>query len=550
MCHGAPGGAVSDSVAVFNAPPVVRLTGDTGQSRELLGNKAYGLDAMCADGLPVPPAFCLTTEVGARFLAAPDQTLDVIWEQVVGAVEWLEHKTARTFNSGPHPLLISVRSGAAVSAPGMLDTILNIGVTGAVHDALTATFSADFADDTRRRLHEMYRRIALDDINDVVPDDAYDQLRGAIAAVFRSWNSPRARAYRRHHRLDDAGGTAAVVQAMVFGNLGASSGSGVVFSRNPITGADEPVGEWLAGGQGEDVVSGSTDCEPLSALRDQQPGVYEQLLATARRLEHLGRDVQDIEFTVEDGRLWLLQTRSAKRSALAEVKLALRFRAEGLIDDVETLRRVTPAQIETLLSPSLESEAVKAAPLLARGLPACPGFASGRAYADVDAAIDAADDGEDVILVRSSTSPDDVAGMVAARGVVTEVGGVTSHAAVVSRELGRPAVVGCGVGVVAALDGKLVTIDGTAGEVREGVVPLIEWSERDSAELAELAAIARTVSPLRAHHDGPYVHLQDTTTAAVRAAIDTGHTDVVSNNPLVVMLTALHVGHWPTKDSR
>jgi pyruvate,orthophosphate dikinase len=541
---------VSDSVAVFDAPPVVRLTGGCGQPRELLGNKAYGLDAMRAQGLPVPPAFCLTTEVGARFLAAPEQTLDAIWEQVVSAVGWLEQETARSFNRGPQPLLVSVRSGAAVSAPGMLDTILNVGVTGAVHEVLKAACTTDFADDTRRRLHEMYRRIALGDIDGLVPDDAYDQLRGAIGAVFRSWESPRARAYRRHHHLDDVGGTAAVVQAMVFGNLGASSGAGVVFSRNPITGADEPVGEWLAGGQGEDVVSGSTDCEPLAALHDQQPAVYRQVLATARRLEQLERDAQDIEFTVEGGRLWLLQTRSAKRSASAEVTLALRFRAEGLIDDVETLRRVTPAHIERLLSPSLEPEALRAAPLLARGLPACPGFASGRAYADIDAAIDAADAGDDVILVRSSTSPEDVSGIVAARGIVTEVGGVTSHAAVVSRELGRPAVVGCGAGVVAALDGTLVTIDGTAGEVRQGALPLVAWSECDSAELAELAGIARAISPLRAHHDGPYVRLDDPTPSAVRAAIDAGHTDVVSDHPLVVMLTAVHADHWPAKDAR
>ncbi len=541
---------MSDSAAVFDAPPVVRLTGGCGQSRELLGNKAHGLDAMRADGLPVPPAFCITTEVGARFLAAPEQTLDAIWEQVVGAVGWLEQETARSFNRGPHPLLVSVRSGAAVSAPGMLDTILNIGVTDAVHEVLKAACTADFADDTRRRLHEMYRRIALGDIDAAVPDDAYDQLRGAIGAVFRSWHSPRAQAYRRHHHLDDVGGTAAVVQAMVFGNLSAASGAGVVFSRNPITGADEPVGEWLAGGQGEDVVSGSTDCQPLTALRDQQPAVYRQVLATARRLEQLERDAQDIEFTVEGGRLWLLQTRIAKRSASAEVTLALRFRAEGLIDDVETLRRVTPAHIERLLSPSLEPEAVMAAPLLARGLPACPGFASGRAYADIDAAIDAAEAGDDVILVRSSTSPDDVSGIVAARGIVTEVGGVTSHAAVVSRELGRPAVVGCGAGVVAALDGTLVTIDGTAGEVRAGALPLAAWSECDSAELAELAGIARAISPLRAHHDGPYVRLDDPTPAAVRAAIEAGHTDVVSNHPLVVMLTAVHADHWPSKDAR
>ncbi|HTQ22743.1 pyruvate, phosphate dikinase [Mycobacterium sp.] len=536
-------------MAEFTAPPVVRLAGDSRQPRELLGNKAYGIEVMCAHGLPVPPAFCITTEVCGRFLAAPDHTLDAIWNQVVTAMGWLEEETGRSFNRGPRPLLVSVRSGAAVSTPGMLDTVLNLGVTGAVHKALKAAFTADFADDTRRRFCDMYRRIVLADKSGVVPDDAYGQLRGAIEAVFSSWNSSRAVTYRRHHNLDDRGGTAVVVQAMVFGNMGPSSGSGVLFSRNPMTGADEPFGEWLPGGQGDEVVSGSTDCSPVTALRDDQPAVYEQLVAAARKLEQLGRDVQDIEFTVEDGRLWLLQTRTAKRSAQAELRLALRFRAGGLIDDAEALRRVTPAQIEALLLPSLRPETRMSAPLLARGLPASPGVASGRAYTDVDAAIDAAEGGEDVILVRPLTSPEDVGGMLAARGVVTEVGGVTSHAAVVSREIGRPAVVGCGAGVAAAAEGKLVTVDGTAGEVREGVLPLTVWSERDSPELAELADIARTVSPLRAHHQGPYVHLDDTSPSAVMAAITAGHTDVVSTQPLIVMLTALHAGNRLSRNS-
>ncbi|BBZ50970.1 pyruvate, phosphate dikinase [Mycobacterium heidelbergense] len=541
---------MSDGVAGFSAPPVVRLGGDSGLSRELLGNKAHGIEVMRAHGMPVPPAFCITTEVCGRFLADPDHTLDAVWDQVVTAMGWLERETGRSFGRGPRPLLVSVRSGAAVSTPGMLDTVLNLGITGAVHDALTAAFTANFADDTRRRFCEMYRRIVLaDDDGVAVPDDAYGQLRGAIEAVFRSWNSSRALTYRRHHNLDDVGGTAVVVQAMVFGNLGALSGTGVLFSRNPISGADEPFGEWLPGGQGDEVVSGSTDCEPVTALRDEQPAVYQQVLAAARKLEQLGRDAQDIEFTVEEGRLWLLQTRTAKRSAQAEVRLALRFRAEGLIDDAEVLRRVTPAHIETLLLPSLRPATRAAAPLLARGLPACPGVAWGRAYTDVEAAIDAAEGGEDVILVRPSTSPEDVAGMLAARGVVTEVGGVTSHAAVVSREIGRPAVVGCGAGAAAAVAGKLVTVDGVAGEVREGVLELAAWSERDSPDLTELADIARAVSPLRAHHDGPYVRLDNVSPSAVRAALAAGHTDVVSVTPLIAMLTALHnVGH-PSENS-
>ena len=226
------------------------------------------------------------------------------------------------------------------------------------------------------------------------PADPYAQLRAGIEAVFASWNSPRAVAYRAHYGLDDRGGTAVVVQAMVFGNHGPNSGAGAFFSRNPITGANEPFGEWLPGGQGDDVVSGLVDVEPIAALRDEQPAVYDELMDAARSLERLGSDVQEIEFTVEDGKLWLLQTRAAERSAQAAVRLALQLRHEGLIDDAETLRRVTPAHVKALLLPALQPETRLAAPLLAKGLPACPGVVSGKAYTDVDEALDAADRGE------------------------------------------------------------------------------------------------------------------------------------------------------------
>lgn len=309
--------------------------------------------------------------------------------------------------------------------------------------------------------------------------------------MFQSWYSPRAIAYREHHGLDGTGGTAVVIQAMVFGNLHNDSGTGVLFSRNPATGADEPMGEWLAAAQGEDVVSGTVDCLPLDELRTAQPDVFDELMAAAAHLEQLDRDVQDIEFTVEEGRLWLLQTRVAKRSAQAAVRLALTFRRSGLIDDAETLRRVSPDHVRAVLSPAIQPDVRLAAKVLATGLPAAPGIGSGTVYADIDAALDAADADADVILVRTSTSPDDVAGIIAARAIVTELGGVTSHAAVVSRELGLPAVVGCGAGVVAALDGRTITVDGGAGEVYDGVLELTAWSEADSPDLVELAAIAR-----------------------------------------------------------
>jgi len=528
-------------VSTFDYPPVVLLDGTANSPREILGNKGYGIDAMRRHGLPVPPAFCITTKVCARYFAEPDAAVADIRDEVLSKLRWLESETARTFGAGPRPLLVSVRSGAAQSMPGMLDTVLDLGINDSLEADLAALHTPEFARDTRDRFRHMYRRIVLGDENGVVPDDPFEQLRGAIEAVFTSWNSPRAIAYRDHHGMSDLGGTAVLVQAMVFGNMATDSGTGVLFSRNPMTGTDEPFGEWLPGGQGEDVVSGTFDVEPVAALRDEQPAVYRELMDAAHTLEKLAADVQDIEYTVEQGKLWLLQTRNAKRSAQAAVTLALQFRREGLIDDTETLRRVTPAHVETLLLPSLQPETRLAAPLLAKGLPACPGVVSGKAYTDVDDAIDAAEDDEDVILVRTATSPDDVQGMLAARGIVTEIGGATSHAAVVSRELGRPSIVGCGAGTADRLAGKLITIDGTEGEVREGILQLTAWSEDDSPDLHELAAIALATSPLRVHATGDHPRLDNNSGTAVRDAISAGHRDVVSSTPLITMLTAVRL---------
>ncbi|OQZ88527.1 pyruvate, phosphate dikinase [Mycobacterium alsense] len=520
---------------------MVALTGAVRHPRELLGNKGHGIVAMLREGLPVPPAFCITTETGLRYLADPAATMDAIWDDVLDRMRWLETETSRTFGRGPRPLLVSVRSGATHSMPGMMDTILDLGMNDAVERALAGFGGQTFARDTRRRFTAMYRRIVGRAGPEPVPADPYAQLRAGIEAVFASWDSPRAAAYRTHYGLDDRGGTAVVVQAMVFGNRGANSGAGAFFSRNPITGADEPFGEWLPGGQGDDVVSGLVDVEPITALRDKQPAVYDQLADAARRLERLGSDVQEIEFTVDDGALWLLQTRSAERSAQAAVRLALQLRREGLIDDAEALRRVSPAHVAALLLPALQPETRSAAPLLATGLPACPGVASGRAYTDVDEALGAAGRGERVILVRDHTRPEDIPGMLAAQGIVTEVGGAASHAAVVSRELGRVAVVGCGQGAAAALAGRQVTVDGYEGEVREGDLSPSAWSENDTPELRELADVARRISPLRAHAAGDHPRLDDASDAGVRAALAAGHTDVVSATPLIAMLTALRL---------
>ena len=520
---------------------MVLLDGKADHPRELLGNKGHGIDLMRRYGLPVPPAFCIITAVGLRYLADPEAAMDAIWDDVLDRMSWLEAETSRTFGRGPQPLLVSVRSGATQSMPGMMDTILNLGMNDAVERSLAASGTARFAGDTRRRFTGTYRRIVAAGDHAVVPTDPYAQLRRGIAAVFASWNSPRAVAYRSHYALDDQSGTAVVVQAMVFGNHGPNSGAGAFFSRNPITGTNEPFGEWLPGGQGDDVVSGSVDVEPITALRDEQPVVYDELIGAAHSLERLGSDVQEIEFTVEDGKLWLLQTRAAERSAQAAVRLALQLRHEGLIDDAETLRRVTPAHVRTLLLPALQPEIRLAARLLATGMPACPGAVSGTAYTDVDEALDAAERGENVILVRDHTRPEDVAGMLAAQGIVTEVGGAASHAAVVSREFGRVAVVGCGPGVAASLAGKRITVDGTEGEVREGNLNLSAWSESDTPELRELADIARRISPLRAHGTGDHPRLDDASEAAVRAAIGSGQTDVVSATPLMIMLIALRL---------
>jgi pyruvate,orthophosphate dikinase len=539
----------SQSGPGFRHDPVVLLDGTSTLPRSILGNKGYGINAMRREGLPVPPAFCITTEVCARHFEDPDGTSASIRGDVLDKLQWLEAETSRTFGAEPRPLLVSVRSGAALSMPGMLDTVLDLGIDDKVEAALAELHTPEFAADTRDRFRHMYRRIVLDDADGIVPDDPIAQLGGAVGAVFSSWNSARAVAYRTHHGLSALGGTAVVVQAMVFGNMDAGSGTGVLFSRNPMTGAKEPFGEWLRCGQGEDVVSGTFDVEPVSALAEHQPEVFDELMLAAAKLERIATDVQDIEFTVEQGKLWLLQTRVAKRSAQAAVRLALSFHGEGLIDDVEALRRVTPGQIDTLLKPSLQPETRLGATLLATGLPACPGVVSGTAFSGVDDAIDAAEDGTDVILVRSSTSPEDIQGMMAARAIVTEIGGATSHAAVVSRELNRPAVVGCGPDLVSTLEGKTITVDGTQGKVFEGALPLTSWSEDDTPDLAELSVIARRHSPIQARAAGESVVLEQNTEAGVRAALEAGLRDVVSEHPLLTMLMAFHLRDDAVDDS-
>jgi pyruvate,orthophosphate dikinase len=336
------------------------------------------------------------------------------------------------------------------------------------------------------------RAAVLADTGAAVPVDPPEQLRAAILAVFGSWSSRRAVAYRRHWGIPDDGGTAVVVQAMVFGNLGAGSGTGVLFTRDPLSGAPEPFGDWLRGGQGEDVVAGTHDPLPLSAFREQAPEAHDELIEAGRLLERENGDVQDIEFTVERGRLYLLQSRAAKRSPLAAVRTAVELATEGAIDRATALSRVTPEQLETVLAPLLPEDVTAAAEVLARGTPACPGVASGRVVADSDAA-EIADD--EVVLARPTTSPEDVSGMIAARAVVTERGGATSHAAVVTRALGRPSVVGVGEDVTATWAGREVTVDGSKGVVYGGRLATGDVPVEAVPGLAELIAWARERSP-------------------------------------------------------
>ncbi|MDT7727553.1 MAG: pyruvate, orthophosphate dikinase [Actinomycetota bacterium] len=466
----------------------LRLNGRTGGDRELLGGKAAGIERMLALGAPVPPAFVLTTELCRRFYANVRRVPTDVWEQLPGLVRELERATGRTFGHGPRPLLVSVRSGAAASMPGMMDTVLNVGLTPQVEQQLGA-----HAADTRRRFTEQFAHV----VGERAPADPWEQLRLAITSVLASWMSPRAVAYRADQGLDDRGGTAVTVQAMVFGNKDDRSGTGVVFSRNPLTGGADVYGEWLGRGQGEDVVSGRADARPLAELGAKMPEVHQELLGWARVLEQDGRDVQDIEFTVESGTLWLLQTRVAKRAPEAAVRHAVAMAQEGLISREEAVGRLTATQVAALLRPVIDPGHVKAAKVLARGKPACPGVGVGVVGADADTVEQQAADGAGVVLARATTDPGDVSAMSVARAVITEAGGSTSHAAVVCRELAVPCVVGCGVDTVTALNGRLVTVDGGAGLVYEGALPILRPDTLVGTDLATVAEWARSAPDVR-----------------------------------------------------
>jgi pyruvate,orthophosphate dikinase len=498
-----------------------------GQNKSLLGGKGAGLCEMTRAGLPVPPGLIVSTEACNAFFDNDKNFPDGMWDQVKEGLLKIEEKVGKKFGDAQNPLLVSVRSGAAFSMPGMMDTVLNLGLNEETVQGLAAqTGDLRFALDAYRRFaslfgeivmgvaHEKFERVMdrykaqtsggrdtdlnpehLRDIiaaekqiivaeQHAIPEDPYEQLRVAIAAVFNSWMGRRAIDYRRVNRIPDSLGTAVNIQAMVFGNMGEDSGTGVAFTRNPSTGKKELYGEYLLKAQGEDVVAGIRTPNPISELKKELPKVYEEFASITGLLEKHYHDMQDCEFTIERGKLWMLQTRTGKRSGAAAVRVAVEMVSEKLIDRATAVQRVTPEQLDQLLHPTVDPK-TKAA-VLATGLPASPGAAQGTVVFSPDEAEELAREGAKVILVRQETSPDDFHGMVAAEAIVTARGGMTSHAAVVARGMGKPCVSGANsieidygqqqfsVEGTMVTKGEWITVDGSTGRVFLGQVPTVQ----------------------------------------------------------------------------
>jgi pyruvate, orthophosphate dikinase len=504
--------------------------------RDLLGGKGVGLAEMTQLGVPVPAGFTITTDACRAYMSNGKALPDGLTEEVERHLAVLEQKTGKRFGAAEDPLLVSVRSGAAISMPGMMDTILNLGLNDAAVQGLAhATGNERFANDSYRRLIQMYgevvdgidahrfeqaltdlkkrrgaaqdvdlgaqdlgelldtyRQIYREETGHDFPQDPHEQLTCALRAVFESWEAPRAKVYRRRYDIPDDLGTAVNVVQMVFGNKGEESGTGVAFTRDPSTGEPGLYGEFLANAQGEDVVAGIRTPEPLAAMQDKLPAAFEQLLETMRRLEEHYRDMQDIEFTVEDQTLYLLQTRSAKRTAAAAVKAAVDMVGEGLISREDAVLRIDAGQLDQLLHPMIDPTAEWE--VAAKGLNASPGAASGKIVLDADSAEQRGKAGESVILVRWETTPDDIHGLIQAAGILTAHGGMTSHAAVVARGMGKPCVAGCEalsidldartitVGGESLSEGDVLTIDGGTGAVIIGEVPLVPPEVNDDLE--------------------------------------------------------------------
>jgi pyruvate,orthophosphate dikinase len=532
------------------------------QMRTLLGGKGAGLAEMTNAGLPVPPGFTITTEACNAYYENGRELPGGLWDNVVEHMHQLERETAKGFGDPQNPLLVSVRSGAAFSMPGMMDTVLNLGLNDeTVAGLIELTDNPRFGYDALRRFIAMFGRIVLDipadtfdepleqlkhdrdvtadtdltaddlkgladDYKAIVaertgepfPTDPYKQLELAIRAVFDSWFGKRAHDYREFNKIPHDLGTAVNIVTMVYGNMGSDSGTGVAFTRDPNTGAHELFGEYLTNAQGEDVVAGIRTPEKISQMQQALPEVYAQFEEIAQRLEQHYRDAQDLEFTIERGKLYMLQTRSAKRTAPAAVKMAVDMANEGVISREEALQRVEPQQIVQLLLPRFDESAKGQSQdrFLARGLNASPGAATGKAIFDPDRAVAAHEAGDPVILVRIETSPDDVHGMLAARGVLTARGGATSHAAVVARSMGLPCVAGAEslkidyrsktmtAGDKLVNEGDMISIDGTTGEIFAGALPTIEANYADEKDLATLLSWADDVRRLQVWANADY----------------------------------------------
>jgi pyruvate,orthophosphate dikinase len=527
-----------------------------GKQKDLLGGKGAGLAEMSKAGVPVPPGFTITTDV-CRYYYANKKTLPKDFEkQMKDAMAILQKQAGKKFGDQNMPLLVSVRSGAKFSMPGMMDTILNLGMNDVVVEGMAkATGNPRFAWDAYRRFIQMFGDVVCDvakhkfehvlegvkkeknaakdtdlssdDLKEVVsrykklfkentgedfPQETWKQLTAARDAVFRSWMNDRAVTYRRLNKIDDDLGTAVNIQSMVFGNMGLDSGTGVGFTRNPSTGVKEFYGEYLTNAQGEDVVAGIRTPKPIRELEHDMPKVYAELRQITSRLEKHYRDIQDFEFTFEKGKLYMLQTRTGKRTAFAAVKIAVDMVKEKILSKEEALLRVDPEQINQLLHPIIDPKA--ALKVITSGLPASPGAATGQAVFTADAAAERGDT-EAVILVRDETNPDDIHGMVAARGILTARGGMTSHAAVVARGMGKPCVAGCETIRVSEEDKKFsingttikendwITIDGSTGRVIAGKVPLMEATLSADFDLLMSWADAIRTLKVRANADIP-----------------------------------------------
>ncbi|HEV8588775.1 MAG TPA: pyruvate, phosphate dikinase [Pyrinomonadaceae bacterium] len=527
-----------------------------GENKTLFGGKGAGLCEMTRAGLPVPPGLIVTTEACNAYYDNNKQFPDGMWEQVVEALHEIEKKVGKKFGDSDNPLLVSVRSGAAFSMPGMMDTVLNLGLneetvqglaeqTGDLRFALDAyrRFASLFGEIVIGVAHEKFERV-MDrfkaqtkggkdtdlkpkELREIIaaekqiilaeahaiPDDPYEQLHVAIAAVFNSWMGRRAVDYRRVNRIPDDLGTAVNVQAMVFGNMGKDSGTGVAFTRNPSTGKKELYGEYLLNAQGEDVVAGTRTPNAISQLKKELPKVYQEFSQITQLLEKHYRDMQDCEFTIERGKLWMLQTRTGKRTGAAAVRIAVDMASEKLIDRATAVQRVTPEQLDQLLHPTVDPKTD--AQVLATGLPASPGAAQGKVVFSPDEAEEMAREGEKVVLVRQETSPDDFHGMVAAQAIVTARGGMTSHAAVVARGMGKTCVSGAStleidysqhqfsVNGEVVTRGEWITVDGSTGRVFLGKVPTIQPQlGSDFHELMKWADKFRRLG-IRANGDTP-----------------------------------------------